>query len=176
MSLGLVTADADGIYLAAESEGLRCGLITSKIRLLQSDPEFAIVVTGGLEHWRYVFTSFRWQPNLRATCDEIARLLNENMNRTNQAYGLLCGYEGDQPVWYRITRSVGSEVSRWYKGRLTAVEMIGIEEHAVAARQNAEAAILRGNRPEQALREAIESRIPGEGVRGPVESMRIPCA
>jgi hypothetical protein len=50
------------------------------------------------------------------------------------------------------------------------VQAIGIFEHAVAATASAERALAEGIAVEHALRHAIESIIPGDRVRGPVET------
>jgi len=173
MSLGLVVADNDRIILAAESEGLERHVILSKLRKLQDEPELAIVVTGGLEHWKCVFDSYRAQPNINAACTEIARLLDANMTPSNQAFGLLCGYENGNPICCRIDRSVGTTATSCCKETLGSLQVIGHLNHAEPARLHAEAAIHEGTPPEQALHEAIQSRIPGQYVQEPVETMII---
>ncbi len=174
MSLGLVVANDDNIVLAAESEGLQYGVISSKLRKLQDDPELAIVVTGGLEHWRCVFDTYRTQLNVDAACTEVVRLLNVNMGTSNQAYGILCGYDNGNPVFFRINRPIDAiETTISSKETLRSVQVIGHSDHAEAAQTTAETAISRGTDPENALREAIKSRIPGNYLRAPVMTMVI---
>lgn len=180
MSLGLVVADQNGIYLAAESQGLRSEvtsqfILPAKVRLLQNDPPLGIVVAGGLVHWKYVFDCYQKHPDIHSACSHIKSLLNECMTRENQAFGRLCGYDGILPVCYRIDRGINeNDISVYKVTSLLKVEVIGAEEHAEKARSNTEDAIASGVSHQQALIDAISSCIPGAYVCSPIHLIIIP--
>ena len=176
MSLGLAVAHQNAIYLAIESEGLQSGVLASKLISLQHQPEFMLLVTGGLDHWRFVCENYRSQPTAQEACAEIVRLLNDCTTPNNQAFCLMCGFEGGRPICFRINRSKGEPATSWIVVSLDTVQPIGSGEHVTAAKLSAESAIGKGVPAAQALCEAIKSRIPGNDVRGPVEMyiLRIP--
>ncbi len=174
MSLGLVFSDGRTIYLASESIGLVNVCLRSKIFDLQRGPGFALLATGGLDHWYHVLTSYSRQPTLQAACDEIIRSLNECMSRQNQAYGLLCGFVGIMPTCYRIDRPLNTNAATYSNlDILNVVQAIGIPYHAEAALLHAQIALKSGKDPAIALREAIESRIPGQGLQAPIVNMTL---
>lgn len=173
MSLGLVCTDGQSIYLAADSRGLEDRIIPSKLHQLEDSPPIAIVVTGGIAHWRYVFENYRSQGSLTDACREVVRLLNEAMDSTNQAYCRLCGFQKGKPVCYQIDRPCGVSSARVKKVPLNSVVAVGSEHHWRAAQACANEAIMKGANPESALREAIKIRIPGIDLSPPVESMKI---
>ena len=51
------------------------GSFNSQLVTLQTDPQFMLLVTGGIEHWRQVCDDYRVQPALNLARDEIVRLL-----------------------------------------------------------------------------------------------------
>jgi hypothetical protein len=124
MSLGLAFADEHRIYLVSESEGLQHNVIPSKLRILQNEPKLAIVVTGGLEHWKSVFDFYGCQETIDAACCRVRQLLDSGMGPQNQAFGLICGYENDVPVCCRVDRPVGADTTKLLKTRLTTVQVI----------------------------------------------------
>lgn len=169
MSLGLIAASSDRIYLASESEGLESGIFDSKVRCLQVNPTFAIVVAGGLIHWSYVFDEYNRQHNLESSCNLVVRLLNVCMTSSNQAFGRLCGYENNEPVCYFIDRHVGEHEARSIRIPLTSPFAVGLPAHAEAAVSFAIDLIKEGVRPDDALRRAIDSRMPAEGLQMPIQ-------
>jgi hypothetical protein len=174
MSLGLAFSDGRTIYLATESAGLDNARLSSKILDLQRGPDFALLATGGLDHWYHVLTSYSKQPTLQAACDEIIRLLNECMSRRNQAYGLLCGFVEAKPTCYRINRPLYTNAATYSNSDiLNIVQAIGLSYHARAARLHAQNALKSGKDPALALQEAIESRIPGQGLQAPIVNMTL---
>jgi len=171
VSLGLAVSDGERVYLAIESEGLQWQVLPSKLLELPGHPEFVLLVTGGLEHWCYVAANSSGAlPSIQEGCETVMSLLDDCMTSSNQAYCLLCGHSDGQPVCYRIDRPVGAAGATCSRVCLETVQAIGCCRHAMEAKQCAEQAIGDGVAREKALREAIESRLPGVGIRGPVES------
>ena len=169
MSLGLAVAHENTIYLAIESQGLPSGMLRSKLIHLQDQPALMLLVTGGLDHWCYVRGNYRSQTTLQEARDEVMRLLDECTEIENEACCLLCGFEDGHPICCRINKLEGEPLTTCM-APLDTVQPIGIFEHAAAAKLSAERALADGVPAEQALRNAIESRIPGNRVRGPVET------
>ena len=173
MSLGLAVAKGGSIFLAAESQGLSSKVLPSKIISLQDSPTLAMIVTGGLEHWRDVKNSYKPQLSIESARDEVVQLLNKFTGPSNQAFALLCGFNGVNPVCYRIGRLVGSSQTTIANASLTTVQGIGIPGHASAATVNAKTALANQVDPELALRQAIESRMPASGLAMPIETTSI---
>lgn len=116
MTLGLGWADDDGIYLVIDSKGiedLSSNKLHSKLLILQPScieprsPEVVALIAGGLAHFCPVADQYRRPlPSVSAAAYELKRILDDPsvMNSRNQAYALVCGYECEQPVCYRVER------------------------------------------------------------------------
>lgn len=178
MTLGLAVADAHGIYLAIESEGLPTAgsssshllplLLDSKILQLQTAPEVTALCAGGLAHWLYVADHYKKQPTLVDATTEIMRLLDGCMSSENQAYGLICGFENIVPKCYRINCFLGNVSAIKQEESLDNVRAIGDPALAQLATVSASHAIGKGTEKLLSLVEAIQQRLPAKGIRGPI--------
>lgn len=166
MSLGLVAAYNNKIIMVTESEGVSNDLLISKIIELQSNPLIVILVTGGLIHWHHVKINYSSQPHLNSAFKHVCDLLNSNMTFKNQAYGLLCGFESNKPVYYRINRSINESLHHT-RGELS-LEEIGDPNYAKAAKIIASKKLDSGVDVSTALVDTIESFFPADNIKPPV--------
>lgn len=174
MSLGLGFAQNGVIYLAIESQGVPHGSIQSKLILLQTEPQFMLLVTGGMEHWRQIVDSYRIQPSIDLARDEIVRLLKQFTCLPNEACCLLCGFEAMTPTCWRINKLRNEHLSSC-PVPLSSVQPIG--KYADIATCYAEKELAQGVNPQHALRDAIQSVLQtGDEVRGPVQSISFSVA
>jgi len=177
VTLGLAVADDKAIYLAIESKGLAflesdpCEpTLESKLVRLQKDPEIALLVAGGLEHWQYVWRHYKCQESLDRAAAEVARLLelDDCMTSKNQAFGRLVGYDAETARCLRVDRSLCTVAAKVTRAYLRDVEPIGKCKLACKARRQALEAIKSGEDPLDAITRAIEAQFPHEDLRMPV--------
>lgn len=112
MSLGFAVADDFGIHVAIESAGtgqLMAPLnkaLDSKIIELQDG--IIALATGWLYNWLFAKHGYVLQKSPRDAAAHVTTLLKQSVaQRPNDpdAFGLVCGYEGRNPVIYRISAS-----------------------------------------------------------------------
>jgi len=170
MTLGLAIGNESGIYLAIESEGLPCLLIDSKIVELQTAPDVVALVAGGLEHWSCVVANYSTgQPSVTRAAEEVCYRLDKCMNDQNEAFGLVCGFEGGAAKCYRVNRSKHTKAEFSPGGcDLSKVQPLGCKSHWAPAQKCATEAIQDSTDPLLALVEAIQQRFPGDCIRPPV--------
>lgn len=137
MSLGLVVSDGEKIFLAIESKGLDSGLISSKLHELQREPELVILVTGGIEHWQYVFDHYKHSCSIEDAQQQIEKLLRECTGIFNYAHCLLCGFGNKKPICYRIDKTQNYEGISSKIESLENVQPVGFVSLAVTATQQA---------------------------------------
>jgi len=186
MTLGLATCDDNGIYIAIESQGLpviggsllKLGfplLLDSKILQLNHQPRIVAVVAGGLEHWADVAANFDADTSVKNAAEKVIKLLDTYTNKDNQAYALVCGYEDDRPVCYRINRFEKKDKTEIpITEKLKCIQAVGSSKYAEKAKEFAKKAIDPGKRhPLVALVESIDSFLPGSMIRYPIHTLVI---
>jgi hypothetical protein len=188
MTLGLATCDEKGIYVAIESEGLpivRSGapnavlnsILDSKIINIQRDPDYVLLVAGGLEHWCYVTERYKNCDSLPVAAQKIMELMDrpECMTDENRAFGLLCGYDkSGQPMCYRISRDRAKCAKCCCEEIFKEIQPIGkYDKEAVKCAKDAIGA---GTDRLAALVQAIESLMDGsrKGIRAPIHAKVLP--
>ena len=175
MTLGLAVADDDAIYLAIESKGLarlksKPGVqpLKSKLEVLQRNPEIALLMAGGLDHWQYVCHHYKCQNSLDSAADEVACLLDQFTGPNNEAFGRLVGYDRGKARCIKVDRPLETTAAKQSEANLRDVDAIGKYKLACKARRQALEAIQSGEDPLDAITRAIEAQFPHEDLWGPV--------
>jgi len=186
MTLGLATGDQHWLYLAIESAGIPMPSLPgyprplgSKLIEIQADPVIAVLVSGGLWNWREVAESYASQPPqhqpLRETADAIDTRLKQcpkpDICDRPPSFGLVCGFEEETAICYRVSSLDCESPSRLELRRGTVVP-IGITDGGVAedAAEEARRAIVdSGVSPPEAIEAAIRNRLHLPTLKDPVE-------
>ncbi len=170
MSLGLAVSDGKKIYLAIESKGLDSMLIPSKLHELQLEPDLVILVTGGIEHWRYVFNHYKFSSSIEDAQLQIKQLLSDCTSIVNDAHCLLCGFANKKPVCYRIDKTQNDEDVSSKTESLEDVQPVGFVSLAVKATLQANMYLDNGIEFEVALKKAINDLMPHSELVPPIET------
>src|SRR5262245_31289509 len=144
MTLGLAVSTDQYIALAVESMGVPCvgshpstlGLMT-KLLLLQSDPEVVALAPGGLDDWYEVARHYSPQRSVTAAAESIKQILDHCMTKNNQAFGLVCGFDAEKAICYRINRSLNTDSATVDAEDLRKIPRLGAENLSDVAQKHA---------------------------------------
>lgn len=108
----LMGIDSKGVPVPCDSRNRRSqnvrSVFCSKLLFLQRDPDIVVLCAGGTEHWADVKDDFQRQPTLLKTRDRVIEILYPYTRDGGQAFGLLCGFDGNTPRCFRIDGSDAS--------------------------------------------------------------------
>lgn len=107
---------------------------------------------------------------------EIVRLLKGCTTTQNSAFCLVCGFENQEPVCYRVEKVEHIAETHCRRTLLTEVQMIGAPELARRACRTSQDMIDRGSDTLDALKAGIESVMPHELLAAPVETCAFSAA
>lgn len=160
MTLGLAYGDENTVYAAIDGYGTSKEGLARKVISLANG--VIVLAAGGMYHWRDAIAGYTAQNSVEDAATVLASLLDKCMQPSNQAFGLVCGFEETEPVCYRIDRFVGKErCEKPKRENLRTVRSIGgpqgVNPHEVAS--GASRAIQAGEPELKALVDAIEASI-----------------
>lgn len=116
MTLGVAVWNGSEILLGIESRAVpvrvnkRLGRMPvhtefeSKLLDLQPVPHFVVLCAGGTQHWADVKDNYEPQGDIQSAVNHVQSLLEQAMRPGEEAHGLLCGFDGKNPMCFRIGR------------------------------------------------------------------------
>jgi hypothetical protein len=185
MTLGLATGDEYGLYLAIDSKNVPMSHYTdfpeplaSKLVEVQQVPVVALLVSGGLWNWCEVVQWLRDRAAYPEPLGDMAAAIDRRLKQCPKpekserppSFGLVCGFEREMAVCYRVSSVEGAIRGRFElkRGCVVSTGMeagFGEQVAAEAERSIGE----RAADPLSSVVAAIENQLPHPDLDEPVE-------